>query len=113
MMHPWLQRQGRADLTGRRRRSRSVILDPPRFRFGILPSEGRKDFLMTRGNTLLLMVKLSGLKLVVRITRLGCDTDLARNVQDVVTAVLHAFRIDLEVLVGTFAGQDRMHLMIS
>ncbi|OLP54638.1 hypothetical protein BJF92_08775 [Rhizobium rhizosphaerae] len=59
---------------------------------------------MTRDNTLLLMVKLSGLKLLVRITRLSWDTDLVRNVHDVVTAVLHAFRIDLEALVGTFAG---------
>ena len=50
---------------------------------------------MTWDQALLLMVKLSGFKLLVRANRFGCDTDLARDAHDMLLAYIDEFREDL------------------
>jgi hypothetical protein len=54
---------------------------------------------MTWDEALMLMVKLSGFKLVVRANRLGCDTDLARDAHDILIGHIDEFRADLERIV--------------
>ncbi len=51
---------------------------------------------MTPQDALMLMVKLSGFKLLVRANRLGCDTDLARDAHDILIAHIDEFREDLD-----------------
>ncbi|MFC3722016.1 hypothetical protein [Neoaquamicrobium sediminum] len=51
---------------------------------------------MTWDKALMLMVKLSGFKLIVRANRLGCDTDLARDAHDMVIGHIEEFRDDLD-----------------
>lgn len=55
---------------------------------------------MTWDQALMLMVKLSGFKLVVRANRLGCDTDLAREAHDILIGHLDEFRDDLDRVVA-------------
>ena len=51
---------------------------------------------MTWDQALMLMVKLSGFKLLVRANRLACDTDLARDAHDILIGHIEEFREDLE-----------------
>ncbi|NTA83904.1 hypothetical protein G6L13_25820 [Agrobacterium tumefaciens] len=55
---------------------------------------------MTYGQAFMLMVKLSGFKLLVRANRLGCDTDLARDAHDILIAHLDEFREDLDRVIA-------------
>ncbi|WLS01393.1 hypothetical protein [Shinella sumterensis] len=55
---------------------------------------------MTWDQALMLMVKLSGFKLIVRANRLGCDTEFAREAHDILIAHLDEFREDLDRLIA-------------
>lgn len=50
---------------------------------------------MTSEEALILIVRMAGLKLLVRANRLGCDNDLARLAHDNVIDVLDAWRANL------------------
>ena len=58
---------------------------------------------MTWDQALMLMVKLSGFKLIVRANRFGCDTDLAREAHDILIA--HLDEREREVLAALFVEE--------
>lgn len=55
---------------------------------------------MTWDQALMLMVKLSGFKLIVRANRFGCDTDFARDAHDILIGHIEEYRDDLDRIVA-------------